>query len=239
MKTLGKNTTRNFYINEDGYDRIRAIWSGIKDKGHHPTAAEHLLYMAVIGRDFRKAFTPITNFVKITNGLAPLFGAKKALETVQHWLQCIAKDGAWWNTPFLQAIRDELRPEFAEHLLGLLPANSDVFTEGYAELAAHVQVPYCYVFIRTDIPVSDQIVQVGHVCLDAGKKFNPPEHTHMVVCKVSNFMELEKVHHLCQQNNIATEKFYEPDDGMGHTGICTQPIYGNTRSIFKRYRLWR
>jgi len=28
--------------------------------------------------------------------------------------------------------------------------------------------PYVYVLVRQDIPLADQIVQVGHICLEAG-----------------------------------------------------------------------
>jgi hypothetical protein len=33
--------------------------------------------------------------------------------------------------------------------------------------------------------------------------------------------------------------FYEPDDGLGYTAACTEPITGLNRRLFRRIPLWR
>lgn len=40
---------------------------------------------------------------------------------------------------------------------------------------------YNYVFVRKDIPLADQLVQVGHVCLEAGSSFGPASGTPFMV----------------------------------------------------------
>jgi hypothetical protein len=33
--------------------------------------------------------------------------------------------------------------------------------------------------------------------------------------------------------------FYEPDDGLGYTAACTEPINALNRRLFRRIPLWR
>lgn len=47
-------------------------------------------------------------------------------------------------------------------------------------------IPYVYCFVRTDIPIADQIVQVGHACIEAGKRFQHPDNTHLVLLNMPN-----------------------------------------------------
>lgn len=101
------------------------------------------------------------------------------------------------------------------------------------------ETPYVYVFIRKDIPLADQLVQVGHVCLLAGKVFGHPDNTHVILLQlndqahlVNTFWELEVL------SKIKCVNFYEPDDEMGFTAISTQPIYGKDREKLKEYHLW-
>lgn len=37
---------------------------------------------------------------------------------------------------------------------------------------------------------------------------------------------------------IRTALFYEPDDNLGPTATCTQPVAGPIRRIFRRLALW-
>lgn len=94
-------------------------------------------------------------------------------------------------------------------------------------------------FIRTDIPIADQMVQVGHVCYEAGLKFNANPHTYLVLCSVHNEKELLAVEESLGCHNIESHKFYEPDDDMGYTALCSEPINGAKRKLFRKYRLWK
>lgn len=92
MKTLGKSITRHFFVNpETGWDDLKARWKEMQTFFADPMveanaseeappnrAALNLIYMAVRGRDYRKAFTPITNEKKLANGAAADWGYRKA-----------------------------------------------------------------------------------------------------------------------------------------------------------------
>jgi hypothetical protein len=94
---------------------------------------------------------------------------------------------------------------------------------------------FTYVVVRTGIPLADQVVQVGHACLQAGCQFEQPEDaTHLVVLGVPTQMALYEVSMRCKQAGIQHLLFYEPDDAMGHTALCTEPIMGAARESLDR-----
>ena len=96
-----------------------------------------------------------------------------------------------------------------------------------------------YIFIRQDIPIADQLVQACHSCAEAGKSFLPDPHTHMVLIGIKNQEQLLNITNILKDNNIRYEIFWEPDDNMHHTAICTEPIKGEQRKLFKKYKLWK
>jgi hypothetical protein len=90
-----------------------------------------------------------------------------------------------------------------------------------------------------DIPLADQIVQVGHTCLEAGFKFrNPHKHVHLVVIGVESeshlFAALERI----KLQGIQFVVFYEPDEEMSFTAACTEPLSAIYRKEFRNFRLW-
>lgn len=97
---------------------------------------------------------------------------------------------------------------------------------------------YIYVFVRTDIPVADQMVQVGHVCYEAGLKFQAQDDTYLVLCQVASQEDLLEVEMRLNDSGVETHKFFEPDDDMEYTTLCTQPISKANRNLFRRYKLW-
>jgi len=101
-----------------------------------------------------------------------------------------------------------------------------------------VENTYVYVLVRTDIPVPDQIVQVGHVCYEAGLKFKADPDTFMVLCQVANEEDLLEAEARLTEAGIETHKFHEPDDDMGYTALCSQPLQGKSRNAFRKYKLW-
>jgi hypothetical protein len=92
MNTLSKQITRRFFCNAEGYDRLRARMNDLmcqdrqraaamrkahkQDSGIDPatiekprlTAAHHVLYLILRGKDWRKAFAPVTNDTLLANG---------------------------------------------------------------------------------------------------------------------------------------------------------------------------
>ena len=99
---------------------------------------------------------------------------------------------------------------------------------------------YTYVLIRTDILLADQIVQVGHVCLEAGRRFGLPEAPcHLVLLSVPSEDHLLYAILHVEMAGIRYAVFREPDDEMGYTAACTEPLERSHRRVFRRFPLWR
>ena len=104
-----------------------------------------------------------------------------------------------------------------------------------------MQTPYIYVFVRTDIPIGYQIVQANHACFEMGLRVDskPEQVSHMVLCSIPNERDLEKLSHDLGKHGINHHMFYEPDYDTGYTAICTEPIYGEQRKLFRKFNLWK
>lgn len=85
MNTLSRAITARFFPNPDSYNALRNHWSSLinSERKHELTAAHHLLYVAMVGKDWRKAFTPPTNQRKLDNGAFIAWGMLRALVTIQ------------------------------------------------------------------------------------------------------------------------------------------------------------
>ena len=76
MNTLSRAMTAQFYPNLTGNDAqrqhyaLKKHWSALMNspRKHELAASHHLLYLALLGKDWRKAFTPVTNPKKLANG---------------------------------------------------------------------------------------------------------------------------------------------------------------------------
>ena len=99
---------------------------------------------------------------------------------------------------------------------------------------------YNYVFVRKDIPIADQIVQVGHVCLEAGTRFGRSKEPspYMVLLEVADVRHLQQTKEFLKDSGISFEIFFEPDNNMGETAICTEYLDSQAKKIFKKYKLW-
>lgn len=93
-------------------------------------------------------------------------------------------------------------------------------------------------FVRTDLPYAQQIVQAAHATLEAGFRFEKPEKTsHIVLISADNEDELHNIAHYLSNKGIMYEIFYEPDNDTGFTAIATQPLHGQQRKPLKRFKL--
>lgn len=99
-------------------------------------------------------------------------------------------------------------------------------------------IPWIYVFVRTDIPVANQLVQAAHVCHIAGRDFQHPDNTHMGLFKLKDEEKLLKVANKLEDLGIKYSIYLEPDFPKGYTALATEPIYGKTREEFAKYKLW-
>lgn len=85
MNTLSRAITARFFPNSNSYNALRNKWSDLinSERKHELSAAHHVLYLALIGKDWRKAFTPLTNQRKLDNGAFWDWGMFRALQTLQ------------------------------------------------------------------------------------------------------------------------------------------------------------
>lgn len=98
---------------------------------------------------------------------------------------------------------------------------------------------WTYVFVRTDIPLEDQLCQVGHACLVAGKEFGAGDRCNIVLNAVRTQSELLHVADYLYSNKILFSLYEEPDENMGHTALCTQEVPIEKKELFKKYNCWK
>ena len=83
------------------------------------------------------------------------------------------------------------------------------------------------------------MVQVGHACLEAGHRFEQPdEPCHLVLLGVSSERDLQLIVEKVELTGVRWVVFREPDDNLGLTAACTEPIRGSIRHVFRRLPLW-
>jgi hypothetical protein len=99
--------------------------------------------------------------------------------------------------------------------------------------------PYCYIIVRKDIPLCDQMVQSNHASLEAGRNFSHPPGTHICLLQIKNEKQLLNLDDKLARKGINKTIFYEPDWKFpGFTAIATEALYGSERKIFKDLNLW-
>ena len=81
MNTLSRAITAQIFTHTDTYLILRKHWSRLinSDRKHGLSAEHHLLYLALLGKDWRKSFTPVTNRRKLENGAFYGWGLFRAL----------------------------------------------------------------------------------------------------------------------------------------------------------------
>jgi hypothetical protein len=93
--------------------------------------------------------------------------------------------------------------------------------------------------VRADIPLADQIVQVGHACLEAGRRFaQPAEPGNLVLLSVPSERHLHDAVVRAELAGIRCVVFNEPDDDLGDTAACTEPVLARGRRVFRYFPLW-
>jgi len=100
--------------------------------------------------------------------------------------------------------------------------------------------PYVYALIRRDIPFAQQLVQVGHAALEAGREhYRSDEIASFIVLEVPDRAALEAAAKRLSELGIDHHMFFEPDFKMGYSSLATRPVSGKERQIFRRWPLWR
>jgi len=111
MNTLPRAITAQIFENTGSYAALRRHWSALMNSGrkHELSAAHHLLYLALLGRDWRKGFVPITNRRKLENGAFDgwsLFSAIQLLRSDAYETWLLAPFGAHVTPPMLRRVRE-------------------------------------------------------------------------------------------------------------------------------------
>jgi hypothetical protein len=70
MNTLSRAMTARIFADPDQYNYLRQHWSGLirSPRNRSLTGGHHLLYLALIGKDWRRGFTPMSSRRKLENG---------------------------------------------------------------------------------------------------------------------------------------------------------------------------
>ena len=103
-----------------------------------------------------------------------------------------------------------------------------------------MSAPTAFALVRTDLSLADQIVQLGHACLEAGRRFTwPAEPATLVVCAVDSQTALRDTLEDVRLRAIEAAAFVEPDRDLGLTAACTGPLDPRHAKGLRRLRLWR
>jgi hypothetical protein len=70
-------------------------------------------------------------------------------------------------------------------------------------------------------------------------KAKPDEVSFLIVLTVKSEEGLLRAKQYLDCNNITNYMFFEPDYEMGYTAICSEPVYGEDRKLFKKFKLWK
>jgi hypothetical protein len=100
---------------------------------------------------------------------------------------------------------------------------------------------YIYTFIRKDISTAQKIVQIGHACFEAGKRFKEPHGiSSLILLGAEDEDDLKSIARKLDERGIDFYMFYEPDNSMGYSAICTKPITeGRDRTFFRKWNLFK
>lgn len=104
-----------------------------------------------------------------------------------------------------------------------------------------MQTKYIYCFIRKDLPVVHQLIQIGHACFGQGNDHNelsePPS---LVLFEVVDEKELIEVSKYLNNHKIHNTMFVENDMNDEWTAICSEVIESKSkRNLFKDFKLYK
>lgn len=100
---------------------------------------------------------------------------------------------------------------------------------------------YIYTFIRKDISPEQKIVQIGHACFEAGKRFQEPYGiSSLILLEAEDERDILQIVQKLNEKGIEHYVFFEPDNNMGYSSICTCPIEDpRQRKFFKKWKLFK
>ena len=105
MNTLSRAITAQIFNDSNTYTALRKHWRALmnSDRRSELSASHHILYLALLGKDWRKGFTPVTNQRKLANGAFYQWGLFRALALFHSkWHE------AWLLAPFDGLVTPEM-----------------------------------------------------------------------------------------------------------------------------------
>jgi hypothetical protein len=99
-----------------------------------------------------------------------------------------------------------------------------------------------YTFIRTDLPIEQQIVQAAHSALEAGRDLGKPTtNSHLILLEAKSEDSLLKIAAELTSLDIKYRIFHEPDDDRGYTSLTTEPLDPSAkgREYFRKHSLYK
>lgn len=100
---------------------------------------------------------------------------------------------------------------------------------------------YVYIFLRSDLPVEQLIVQSSHAAYESAAKYSSDDGNHpsMVIIHVKDSLHLEKIRRHLLASDVSHTEFFEPDWSYGVTAIATAPVETHQRHLFKKFQVFK
>ena len=103
-----------------------------------------------------------------------------------------------------------------------------------------VAEPYVYIFVRKDLPAEQQAVQAIHASIESAKHFDfPKDPPNIVLCHVKDEGSLDEHCNTMLEAGVRYQAIREPDMDYHLTAAATEPICGERRKMFRKFRLLR
>lgn len=100
---------------------------------------------------------------------------------------------------------------------------------------------YCFIFVRQDISLAQQVVQSSHATYLMASIFKEEiqEIPHIVLIGVPDKSSLDNIMERLIQKEIRFAAYREPDFGMGLSAISTVPLNPEQRAMLSEYKTWK
>jgi len=193
------------------YCVLRAVMAKGEDK---LAIAKHLIY---------KAFKPITNVNKLSNGAIPF----QVFNTYPNNLPIKMGRPEILGHHFTEVLNEDEMKTFSEIL--------NYLCDGGHKLTRH----YSYFFTRQDIFAEYQLVQTAHAALELGNQLTPElvKGLYFTVCGVPTLDDLDQVERVLDSMGLKYVTFREPDIGNEKTSIAVHPVPEHKKGLLKNYGL--
>ena len=99
---------------------------------------------------------------------------------------------------------------------------------------------YCYVIVRTDLPLEQQTVQAIHAAMAATATHGGlSADTRLALLAAKGLRELQDIAGRLERDGVEFSCFEEPDHGIGFSALATAPGPFAKFRCLKRLPLWR